>query len=273
MKKILLAYIPVLHQGYIELFARHSNVKEFWILDREITNQVKPHRKDIRAIAPEKIAQALESWQLFEKVKVAKTQDLASLNTEGTLVVMPDEVLLHSLAKEHFPNAKHTFDTIFLMWDQKNIVEKKKVTPHKELNHQDFMQLARNEASQSADWWRHVGAVVVKDGTVLLKARNTHLPSDHEPYIHGDPRASFSKGVNIELGTAIHAEAGIIAQAAKQGISLEGCELYVTDFPCPPCAKLVAHSGIKTVYFEKGYSVLDGEDVLRDAGVEVVRVK
>jgi dCMP deaminase len=47
--------------------------------------------------------------------------------------------------------------------------------------------------------------------------------------------------------------------------------MYVTDFPCPPCAKLIAAAGISRLYFREGYAVLDGQDVLDAAGVEVVQ--
>ena len=47
--------------------------------------------------------------------------------------------------------------------------------------------------------------------------------------------------------------------------------MYVTDFPCPPCAKLIAAAGIARLYFREGYAVLDGSDVLEGAGIEVVQ--
>ena len=47
--------------------------------------------------------------------------------------------------------------------------------------------------------------------------------------------------------------------------------MYVTDFPCPPCAKLIAGAGIAKLCFREGYAVLDGQDVLEAAGVEIVR--
>jgi dCMP deaminase len=65
----------------------------------------------------------------------------------------------------------------------------------------------------------------------------------------------------------------LIAEAAREGISTKGAVVYVTDFPCPPCAKLIAGAGISRLYFRTGYAVLDGEDVLAEAGVEVVRVE
>ncbi|NCS97095.1 MAG: deoxycytidylate deaminase, partial [Candidatus Pacebacteria bacterium] len=87
-----------------------------------------------------------------------------------------------------------------------------------------------------------------------------------------DPRNSFHKGEHIELSTAIHAEAALIADAAKKGISLEGTQLYVTTFPCPACAKLIACSGITKLYFSEGYSMLDGEKILNDAGVLLSKI-
>ena len=48
--------------------------------------------------------------------------------------------------------------------------------------------------------------------------------------------------------------------------------MYVTDFPCPPCAKLIAGAGVAKLYYRDGYAVLDGQDVLDVAGVEIVQV-
>ena len=78
--------------------------------------------------------------------------------------------------------------------------------------------------------------------------------------------------MHLELSTAMHAEARLIAAAARSGRSTQVAELYVTDFPCPPCAKLIAAGGITRVYYRTGYAVLDGEDVLGAAGVEIVKI-
>ena len=36
-------------------------------------------------------------------------------------------------------------------------------------------------------------------------------------------------------------------QAARNGVSIEGATIYVTVFPCPICARMIANSGIKHV--------------------------
>ena len=132
---------------------------------------------------------------------------------------------------------------------------------------------AEKEAEKSSDWWRHVGAVIIKDGKIVSSGHNVHLPSEHTPYVNGDPRNCFHKGDHLELSTAIHIEARLIAEAARDGVALAGAEIYVTTFPCPPCAKMIAYSGIKKIYYKEGYGVLDGESVLKDKGVKIYFVK
>jgi dCMP deaminase len=44
-----------------------------------------------------------------------------------------------------------------------------------------------------------------------------------------------------------HAEFNAICMAAENGISLKGCCLYVTNYICLPCAKMVVRAGIKAV--------------------------
>ena len=76
-----------------------------------------------------------------------------------------------------------------------------------------------------------------------------------------------------DLSTAIHAEASVVAQAARAGRALNGADIYVTTFPCPACARLIAESGFRRCYFTGPYSVLEGDAVLRAAGVELLLVE
>jgi deoxycytidylate deaminase len=46
----------------------------------------------------------------------------------------------------------------------------------------------------------------------------------------------------------------------------------VTTFPCPACARLIAAAGFRRCYYTGQYSVLEGDAVLRAAGVELVWV-
>ena len=46
-----------------------------------------------------------------------------------------------------------------------------------------------------------------------------------------------------------HAETNAIVQAAKNGVKINCAEIYVTASSCYNCFKLIANSGIKSVYF------------------------
>ena len=98
------------------------------------------------------------------------------------------------------------------------------------------------------------------------------MPEPELPNIEGDARGLYKKGINVNYVTSAHAELNAIGQAARSGISTEGAELYVTDFPCPYCARLIAKTGIKKLYFLAGYAVIDGDEFLKEEGVEIIHV-
>lgn len=85
-----------------------------------------------------------------------------------------------------------------------------------------------------------------------------------------DERGILS-GTKHEICRGVHAEQNAVLQALKFG-SIDGGTLYVNAFPCQICAKLVINSGIKRVVIEGSYSVEEGLDLLREAGVTVVRL-
>ena len=143
----------------------------------------------------------------------------------------------------------------------------------KDVIDRQMMGLARGYACLSSDWWRQVGAVAVaENGKGFLAGCNAHLPTEYTPYIDGDPRSNFDAGMMIELSTAQHAEKQIIALAARDGIPLKGCSLYVTTFPCRSCAQDIAQAGFKRLYFQDGYSQLDADEILRIGKVELIQV-
>ena len=135
------------------------------------------------------------------------------------------------------------------------------------------MKIADSLRPKSPDWWIQVGALFALNGEILLAGWNEHKPTDREALFMGDPRSNYGRGINIELSLADHAEAVLVGESAKRGLSLLDSDLYVTTFPCPPCSRLVSRAGIKRLFFRSGYAVLDGDSLLRKAGVEIFRVK
>jgi dCMP deaminase len=188
--------------------------------------------------------------------------------------VLPAEDVSYQVVERFFPRCEVLYDTVFLRWDKSKSVQMLELRDVPVLAEEEALaELAETEAARSIDWWRQVGAAIrFADGSVA-SASNEHGPHRLSPYVAGDPRGNFFKGVHLELSTATHAEAQLIAAAARNGTSTEGAVMYVTDFPCPPCAKLLAAAGVSKVYFRTGYAVLDGRDVLEAAGVELVHIE
>lgn len=65
----------------------------------------------------------------------------------------------------------------------------------------------------------------------------------------------------------VHAEANAIAWAAREGISLKGCDAFCTLSPCINCAKLLINVGIESLFFRDQYRDEAGLQLLRDADI------
>jgi dCMP deaminase len=273
---VVVAYVPVLHEGYRRFFERHARGARLFVVGPELYVEYRPLAKDIRALAAELVASAVAAWGICEQVSVLSAPGARELADEGPCVTMPAEDVSYQLAERFFARCDVRFDTVFLRWDKTRtaqlLVPQPQRTVPREEAWADVALAAEHAAELSVDWWRQVGAAIRLPGGELRAATNVHGPHPLSAYAAGDPRANFHKGVALELSTATHAEARLIAQAARDGQATAGSVLYVTDFPCPPCAKLIAAAGVAKLYFRDGYAVLDGEDVLRAAGVELVQV-
>ena len=265
---IALVYVPALHAGVIS-YLTTAAPQRIGILAEDVLEHIDQEfdylRKEIRALSPEQAEMSLRP--LFPTTEITRITlpELKKLNTAEHRITLPAEDIFEWLATTHLSAAQITFGETFLRWNRTNTVVQNHPTAP--------LQAAYTVANKSSDWWRQVGCALLRDNTVISVAHNHHLPSPYTPYIDGDPRNAFHKGEHIDLSTAIHAEAALIANAARTGTPTQGAELYVTTFPCPACAKLVAESGITTLYYSEGYSVLDGETVLAAAGVKVVQLE
>ena len=276
MKQVLL-YLPVVHAGHQAFFARHADATEILLLGSGFKAEFKALAKDIRALPADLAAQFLRVMLPGIQVRVVEPADLPAALTAGTLV-LPDEDVTRALAAEYELHAGREliFDKTFLRWDREwSRAERPAafdgaVRPAELPGH--LLATARKLAGHSSDWWRQVGAIAWRGTRVLGEAWNRHCPTEYAPYTDGDPRDSFSRGVRADLSTAIHAEASVVASAARNGVTLDGADLYVTTFPCPACARLIAESGLRRCYFSGAYSVLDGDVILHAAGVELLWV-
>lgn len=276
MKQVLL-YLPVVHAGYEQFLSRHGDADEILLLGPGFRQIYPSMSKDIRALPPPRAASYLRLMAPRAHVRVIEPEDLPAA-VRGDEIVLPDEEITRDLAGRHDLGQGRTlvFDRTFLRWDRTWATARGPVAFDGEICAADLARellgIAETVSQRSSDWWRQVGAVAARDGQILGCAWNQHRPTEYAPYLNGDPRDGFGRGVRADLSTAIHAEAALIARAARDGPALAGADLYTTTFPCPACARLIAEAGFRRCYFTGQYSVLDGEQVLRSAGISLIRV-
>jgi deoxycytidylate deaminase len=69
----------------------------------------------------------------------------------------------------------------------------------------------------------------------------------------------------IEFGRAVHAEMAALTDAARRGVSVRGCDLYTTTFPCHGCAKHIVAAGIAHVIYVEPYPKSLADELHSDA--------
>ena len=110
-----------------------------------------------------------------------------------------------------------------------------------------FMEIAEVVASRATCDRKHVGAVIVRDKTILSTGYNGS--------IRGLPHCREA-GHMMEDGhcvRTIHAEANAIIQAAKNGVAIDGATIYTTSSPCWPCFKIITNAGIRRIVYGEFY--------------------
>ena len=130
--------------------------------------------------------------------------------------------------------------------------------------HTYFMNIARQAATRSTCDRKQVGAVIVRDKTILSTGYNGSIRG----MAHCDDVGHLMEGGHCVA--TVHAEANAIIQAAKNGVRIDGAELYTTASPCWNCFKLLANSGVTRVYFGEFYRDRRSLEVAAQIGVDLV---
>lgn len=126
---------------------------------------------------------------------------------------------------------------------------------------------AQHAAVKSKDSTQVGAALVGPENEVRLTAYN------------GPPRGVTDTPERRERPTkylfASHAEANLIAFAAREGIRTMGCTVFVTHFPCSACARTLIQAGVKCVVYGPGVTSMPlqefdaADQMLTEAGVDV----
>jgi dCMP deaminase len=163
-----------------------------------------------------------------------------------------------------------------------------------------YMDWAKRAAKLSHARRLHVGAVIVKDDSVISYGYNG-MPAgwdnnceDNEFMDRGaggwlDPQeieerwpfVATSDEDDSYIGRyrlktkpeVLHAESNSISKLAKSTNSGAGADIFITHSPCIDCAKLIYQSGIRRVYYNEEYRDDTGIQFLNKSGVETIKTK
>ena len=149
--------------------------------------------------------------------------------------------------------------------------------------HNLFLEIAIAFAKQSTCCRKQVGAILVKDGRIISTGYNgvlsgyqhcNELPFAKHDWTKNDIDSKISQlHHQFAVQNEVHAEQNVIAFAAKNGVSTDGCTMYTTLAPCNDCSKLLAAAGIKEVFYLEDYDrCSSGIEFLQKHGVSVVKL-
>lgn len=92
-----------------------------------------------------------------------------------------------------------------------------------------------------------VGATIVRDKRIIAAGYNGSVSGDDH---------CLDEGCYLVDGhcvRTIHAEMNAVLQCAKFGEATDGAEIYVTDFPCLQCTKMLLQVGITKITYMRNY--------------------
>lgn len=104
-----------------------------------------------------------------------------------------------------------------------------------------LVDLSNTIAQWSKDKSTKVGAIIADNENRIISVGYNGFPSG----CNDDIDSRHTRPTKYLLTE--HAERNAIYSAAKHGISLRGCSIYLNWFPCADCARAIIQSGIAKV--------------------------
>ncbi len=138
---------------------------------------------------------------------------------------------------------------------------------------QIFVQITELIAKRSTCIRLQVGAIIVKENRIISMGFNGSTSGaehccDIFKNVNITSKEFYDDHGKFSIYKEVHAEENAIAFAAKNGMSTNGCNMYVSYTPCINCAKLCLSAGIKSVYYIKPYDRdMSGKTFLEANGI------
>lgn len=144
--------------------------------------------------------------------------------------------------------------------------------------HNKFLNIAEEIASDSKCVQLSVGAVLVKDRRIISTGYNG-TPANFINCNEHFKNCNFTRDEHHTFSETyeIHAELNAIIYAALNGISIKDSVIYITHQPCKNCLKMLCGAGIKKIYYRYPYDKADFNDLtkqmLNKLGIQLIHIK
>lgn len=129
---------------------------------------------------------------------------------------------------------------------------------------QKYMQTAELFADMSVAKRTKVGAILVKNGSILAHAWN------------GTPSGYHTNNCELEDGSTnpivLHAEQNLLIKMATSTESIAGATIFCTYSPCADCAKMLAQAKIKELFYRNDYRNSLGLELLQELGIKTRKI-
>ena len=275
--KDLLAYIPVLNRQYLDWLLRHRG-SHLHLISQQLAESLLPRlKRNMIALDTKFVADLIVSQNLASRVTLLTERDV---EPRGLSFVAPQEDVTEAYAFKYLQPYQHiSYEMIWARWDMSAVKRARPVIPDciVSLDEVDIFRIKAAErlSKQSPDWWLQIGAMIFRGDELIVCGWNSHLPTDYEAFVFGDTRLNFDAGdpAGMDAYLSLHAEEYCVTRCAQNGIPLEGTSMYINIFPCGRCARVIALSGIKRLYFREGSAFLKGFEILQGYGIEIIQVK
>lgn len=143
-----------------------------------------------------------------------------------------------------------------------------------QLWHERFMGLCNHISMWTEDRDFRVGAVIVGPDLEIRSTGYNGLPRG----VKADDDARFDRASGEKFFWFEHGERNAIYNAARIGVSVNDCTLYVNRFPCADCARAIIQSGLSLLVCPPkpvndgalDHSFDNSEIMLREAGMQLL---
>lgn len=131
-----------------------------------------------------------------------------------------------------------------------------------------YMNCAKEFAKLSYAKRAQVGAIIVSANGGIIAEGFNGTPCDFENNCEHEVLGKL-----VTKPEVLHAESNALAKITASTNSSRGATVYVTLSPCVECAKLMIQAKVAKVVYLEEYRLTDGPDLLKSAGIEVLKLK